>query len=60
MKFIKLQEVLDKISISKSTYYREKDNLNLPEKIMLTGSFAVWSEEEIEAWMQKRMDDRHL
>lgn len=56
MKFIKLNQVLEKIGIARSTYYRDRHLLNLPQSVKVTGSLEVWLEEDIEQWMQERID----
>jgi len=53
--FLRREQVLAKLGISKTTLYNLERAGRFPAHFMLTPRCAVWRAEEVEAWMVKRI-----
>ncbi|RUO71648.1 helix-turn-helix transcriptional regulator [Idiomarina ramblicola] len=51
MRVIRLNEVKDKIGLSRSTIYRRIANGEFPKPILLGGRASGWIEDEIDEWL---------
>ena len=54
MKVLRLREVLDRVSLSKSTVYRMIGDDQFPKPIKLGGRAVGWIEDEINQWISSR------
>jgi len=52
--FLRREQVLAKLGISKTTLYNLERAGRFPAHFMLTPRCAVWRAEEVDAWMQQR------
>lgn len=52
--FLRREQVLAKLGISKTTLYNLERAGRFPAHFMLTPRCAVWRADEVEAWMQQR------
>lgn len=54
-RLIKIQEVLKRCAISRSSLYRLIEAKRFPYQVSLTGSRAIaWREEDIQRWIEER------
>ncbi|ENO8633121.1 TPA: helix-turn-helix transcriptional regulator [Yersinia enterocolitica] len=54
-KLIKIQEVLRRCAISRSTIYRLIANKKFPNQVSVTGNRSVaWRDEDIQRWIEER------
>jgi prophage regulatory protein len=51
---IRRPEVVTKLGISKSTLYNLEKRGDFPKQRMITPRLAVWSEAEIDQWLEQR------
>ena len=58
MKILKLKEVLELISISKSTLYNEINEGRFPEPIKLSRRSVGWLIEDVHNWRDKKKESR--
>ena len=54
-RFLRRRAVLSKVGISSTHLFNLEKAGRFPQHMMLTPSCAVWSEAEIDAWMQERL-----
>ena len=52
-KLLKLHEVLDKLRISKSTWYDGVRRQEFPQPVRIGTRTVVWSENDIEAYLER-------
>ncbi len=52
MRFLRLAEVLSRVGLARSAVYSRVADGRMPAPCHL-GSAAVWSDEDIEAWMRR-------
>ncbi len=58
MKFIRLRTVLEITALSSSSLYRLMEAGKFPKNVSLGDRAVAWVEEEIEDWVQHRIEDR--
>ncbi|MDA9556995.1 AlpA family transcriptional regulator [Vibrio sp.] len=56
MKFLKLNQVIEKTSLSRSSIYRKMDSKEFPLAINLGGRAIAWLESDIEEWMYDKIE----
>lgn len=56
-RLLKLRDVIDRTSLSRTSIYRLMSRLQFPAAVPLGGRVA-WIEAEVEAWVQDRVDAR--
>ena len=54
-RFLRRRAVLSKVGISSTHLFNLEKAGRFPQHMMLTPRCAVWSEAEIDAWMQERL-----
>ena len=54
-RFLRRRAVLAKVGISSTHLFNLEKAGRFPQHVMLTPRCAVWSEAEIDAWMQERL-----
>ena len=60
MRFLKLQQVMDKTSLCRSSIYNLINAGKLPKNITVMGKRKAWLESEIEDWMIERVKTMQL
>ncbi|EPT9252276.1 helix-turn-helix transcriptional regulator [Vibrio alginolyticus] len=58
MQLIKTSEVIEMTTLSKASLYRYMQAGLFPRNVSLGGGAIAWSQEEVEAWIMKRLQDR--
>ena len=58
MRFIKLKEVMEKTSLSRSSIYQKIKEKEFPAQIKTTDHSTAWVEDEVNKWMKDRADMR--
>ncbi len=53
MRFLKLQEVMEKTALSRSAIYRKMNEDQFPQSISLGGRAVAWVESEVDEWMEE-------
>ena len=56
MKFIKIEDVLQMTSLSRTTMYSLIRKGSFPKQIKLGNRISVWSEEKIISWMNDKIN----
>ena len=56
-RLLRLPEVLERVTVSKSTIYFWIKNGNFPKPVHL-GSISAWCEDEINTWIQEKISQR--
>ncbi|RXJ79519.1 AlpA family transcriptional regulator [Arcobacter sp. F2176] len=54
-KFIRIQEVMKKTGIARSTLWLWVNEKKFPQPIKLSPRITVWEEEKIENWMKEKL-----
>ncbi len=54
-RFLRLNAVLDKTGLSRSTLYRKIDEGTFPKQITIGARCVAWLESDVEAWMRNPM-----
>jgi len=57
-RILKLQEVIDRTTLSSSSIYLHMSRGNFPQQIKLSLRAVGWAESEINAWMDARKSER--
>ncbi|WP_410677666.1 helix-turn-helix transcriptional regulator [Avibacterium paragallinarum] len=57
-RFISLNEVLERTSLSKSTIYNYMRKNKFPKSITISSNRVVWVESEIDNWIKEKLDKR--
>ncbi|PJE53696.1 AlpA family phage regulatory protein [Marinomonas sp. BSi20584] len=60
MRFLKLQQVMDKTSLCRSSIYNLINTGKFPKNVTVMGKRKAWLESEIEDWMIERMQAAEL
>ena len=60
MKAIKLPKVMEITSLSNATIYRLIKQGDFPKQIKLSQRTVVWNMDEIDNWLEHKMDAREL
>ena len=60
MKAIKLPKVMEITSLSNATIYRLIKQGDFPKQIKLSKRTVVWNMDEIDNWLQEKMDIREV
>ena len=60
MRFIRLQEVMDKTGLSKSTIYSKIKEGEFPMSIPIGSRAVAWDESDVEKWLGLRVKMRDL
>jgi prophage regulatory protein len=58
MRLLRLPEVLKTTALSRSSVYRLMEAGEFPVSIRLGARSIAWVEEEVQNWIQQRIDDR--
>ncbi|AWX99291.1 transcriptional regulator [Marinomonas primoryensis] len=56
MRFLKLQQVMDKTSLCRSSIYNLINAGKFPKNVTVMGKRKAWLESEIEDWMMSKME----
>lgn len=54
MRFLRIDEVVEKIGLSRPTIWRLEQTGEFPKRRQLGKNSVAWLEEEVEEWMRKR------
>jgi prophage regulatory protein len=54
-RFLRLNAVLDKTGLSRSTLYRKIGEGTFPKQVAISARCAAWLEADVEAWMLNPM-----
>lgn len=57
MRVIRLNEVKNKVGLSRSTIYRRIANGEFPKPILLGGRASGWIEDEIDEWLMRCINE---
>lgn len=57
---LRLKEVSARTGLAKNTIYDRVRRKEFPAQIDLGGNCVAWSEDEIDAWIQAKMDARQV
>ena len=60
MKFLRLSEVLDRTGLSKTTLYSLMRQNRFPQSIPISDRSVALSEEDVDAWLQEKMQMRDV
>jgi len=58
MRFMKLDEVTRTVGLGRSSVYKQMAAGTFPRSVCLGGRSVAWVSDEIDAWMQTRIDER--
>ena len=58
MRLIKLNDVIDKTSLRRSTIYKYMAENKFPQSVSLGGRSVAWIESEIVDWLLERIGER--
>lgn len=53
MRFIRLEEVINKVGLSRSSIYRRIENDGFPKPVLLGGRASGWLESEVDEWLMQ-------
>ena len=56
LRLIRLPEVIDRVGLSRSTIYMFMQQGRFPKNIKLGSKAVAWSTEDIDAWIQEKID----
>ncbi|EIO3705125.1 AlpA family phage regulatory protein [Vibrio parahaemolyticus] len=56
MKFLKLQQVIEKTSLCSSSIYNLINAGEFPKSVTVMGKRKAWLESDVEEWMVSKMD----
>ncbi|WP_369919966.1 AlpA family phage regulatory protein [Marinomonas polaris] len=56
MRFLKLQQVMDKTSLCRSSIYNLINAGQFPKNVTVMGRRKAWLESEIEDWMMRKIE----
>ncbi|QMV12927.1 AlpA family phage regulatory protein [Vibrio spartinae] len=56
MKFLKLQQVMDKTTLCRSSIYNLIKAGEFPENVTVMGKRKAWLESEVEDWMMEKVE----
>ncbi|SBS25447.1 Prophage CP4-57 regulatory protein (AlpA) [Marinomonas spartinae] len=56
MRFLKLQQVMDKTSLCRSSIYNLINAGQFPKNVTVMGKRKAWLESEIEDWMMRKIE----
>ncbi|MFZ7158858.1 hypothetical protein C3007_10555 [Avibacterium gallinarum] len=57
-RFISLDEVITRTSLSKSTIYNYMRGGKFPKSIMIASNRVVWLESEVDSWIEEKLRRR--
>lgn len=60
MKFLKLQQVMDKTTLCRSSIYNLIKAGDFPKNVTVMGQRKAWLESEVEDWMMSKMENSEL
>lgn len=58
MKFLKLQQVMEKTSLCSSSIYNLMKEGDFPKNVSVMGKRKAWLESEVEEWLMARIEER--
>lgn len=58
-RFIRLDELMNKTGLGRSTIYRMIDKGEFPKPINLTSSKVAWLQSEVTEWMRTKVEQRN-
>ncbi len=58
MRIIRLKEVMSRTGLARSTVYKYISEEKFPKPVGLGGRRVGWVEEEVEEWIQARIEER--
>ncbi|MGR5254340.1 AlpA family phage regulatory protein [Vibrio astriarenae] len=57
MRFLKLQQVMDKTTLCRSSIYNLIKAGDFPKNVTVMGKRKAWLESEVEGWMQDKIEN---
>jgi len=60
MRFLKLKEVMQKTTLSRSAIYRKMNDNNFPQSLNLSDRAVAWVDSEIDDWMEACLGERRI
>lgn len=57
-RFLRLDEVMSKTGLKRSTIYDQMSKGNFPKSIFITATNIAWLESEINGWMEEKIKQR--
>ncbi|CAK2203365.1 prophage regulatory protein [Vibrio crassostreae] len=60
MKFLKLQQVMDKTTLCRSSIYNLIKTGDFPKNVTVMGKRKAWLESEVEDWMMSKVESSEL
>lgn len=60
MKLLRLPDVLNATGLSRSSLYRKLDDGSFPTSIRISQRSVAWCEEEVQRWIEERMNEREV
>ena len=60
MNFLKLQQVIDKTTLCRSSIYNLIDAKEFPDSVTLMGKRKAWLESAVEDWMMEKIEASKL
>ncbi|NOH28992.1 AlpA family phage regulatory protein [Vibrio mediterranei] len=60
MKFLKLQQVMDKTTLCRSSIYNLIKTGDFPKNVTVMGKRKAWLESEVEDWMMSKIESVEL
>lgn len=60
MKFLKLQQVMDKTTLCRSSIYNLIKAGEFPKNVTVMGKRKAWLESEVEDWMMSKIENVEL
>ncbi|CAK2174401.1 prophage regulatory protein [Vibrio crassostreae] len=60
MKFLKLQQVMDKTTLCRSSIYNLIKAGDFPKNVTVMGKRKAWLESEVDDWMMSKMENAEL
>ncbi len=58
MRLLRLNEVMVKVGLSRSSIYRRMENNEFPRSISLGGRSKGWIDSEVDEWIMQRIADQ--
>ena len=54
MKLLRLNDVMNKTGLSRSSIYKQMSNDNFPRHVKLGGRAVAWSEQAVDTWINSK------
>lgn len=59
-RFLRLNEVMEKTGLKRSTIYNQMNKGEFPKSISITANSVAWLESEINSWIEEKINQRTL